>query len=169
MHYNCLIIDDEIELSKMTQEYFEMFEVSCAIVSSADSAEMSAVPPFDAPPNGQMEKTSARSAHAFRCRRACPARRNRRPRRCRSGTSPESRPRRCGRPCPRRKSSGPSCADRRCAARGAGKGSRTGPLRCRIRGPSAGSRRETALPHAARPYRPVLQGTGKTAGRAIRF
>ncbi|MBO4687899.1 MAG: response regulator transcription factor [Clostridiales bacterium] len=36
MHYNCLIIDDEIELSKMTQEYFEMFEVSCAIASSAE-------------------------------------------------------------------------------------------------------------------------------------
>ena len=36
MNYNCLIIDDEIELSKMTQEYFEMFEVSCATVSTAD-------------------------------------------------------------------------------------------------------------------------------------
>ena len=36
MHYNCLIIDDEIELSKMTQEYFEMFEVSSAIASSAE-------------------------------------------------------------------------------------------------------------------------------------
>ena len=36
MNYNCLIIDDEIELSKMTQEYFEMFEVSCAVVSTAD-------------------------------------------------------------------------------------------------------------------------------------
>jgi len=36
MNYNCLIIDDEIELSKMTQEYFEMFEVSCAGVSTAD-------------------------------------------------------------------------------------------------------------------------------------
>lgn len=34
MHYNCLIIDDEIDLSKMTQEYFEMFEVSCACVTS---------------------------------------------------------------------------------------------------------------------------------------
>ena len=36
MNYNCLIIDDETELSKMTQEYFEMFEVSCATVSTAD-------------------------------------------------------------------------------------------------------------------------------------
>ena len=36
MHYNCLIIDDEIELSKMTQEYFEMFEVSCACVTTAE-------------------------------------------------------------------------------------------------------------------------------------
>lgn len=36
MNYNCLIIDDEIELSKMTQEYFEMFDVSCATVSTAD-------------------------------------------------------------------------------------------------------------------------------------
>ena len=35
MHYNCLIIDDEVELSKMTQEYFEMFEVSCACVETA--------------------------------------------------------------------------------------------------------------------------------------
>ena len=39
MHYNCLIIDDEIELSKMTQEYFEMFEVSCACVSSAEECK----------------------------------------------------------------------------------------------------------------------------------
>ena len=36
MHYNCLIIDDEIELSKMTQEYFEMFEVTCACVTTAE-------------------------------------------------------------------------------------------------------------------------------------
>ena len=36
MNYNCLIIDDETELSKMTQEYFEMFEVSCATVSTVD-------------------------------------------------------------------------------------------------------------------------------------
>ena len=37
MHYDCLIIDDEIELSKMTKEYFEMFDVSCAIVESAEA------------------------------------------------------------------------------------------------------------------------------------
>ncbi|MBP5492889.1 MAG: response regulator transcription factor [Clostridiales bacterium] len=36
MHYNCLIIDDEIDLSKMTQEYFEMFEVSCACVATTE-------------------------------------------------------------------------------------------------------------------------------------
>lgn len=35
MHYNCLIVDDEIDLSKMTCEYFEMFGVSCAYVESA--------------------------------------------------------------------------------------------------------------------------------------
>jgi len=34
LHYNCLIIDDEIDLSKMTKEYFEMFEVSCACVTT---------------------------------------------------------------------------------------------------------------------------------------
>lgn len=35
MHYNCLIVDDEIDLSKMTCEYFEMFGVSCAYVETA--------------------------------------------------------------------------------------------------------------------------------------
>lgn len=35
MHYNCLLVDDEIELSKMTCEYFEMFGVSCAYVENA--------------------------------------------------------------------------------------------------------------------------------------
>ena len=35
MHYNCLLVDDETELSKMTCEYFEMFEVSCAYVETA--------------------------------------------------------------------------------------------------------------------------------------
>ena len=34
MHYNCLIVDDEKELSQMTAEYFNMFDVSTAIVSS---------------------------------------------------------------------------------------------------------------------------------------
>ena len=36
MNYNCLIIDDEIDLSRMTQEYFEMFGVTCAVVSSSE-------------------------------------------------------------------------------------------------------------------------------------
>ena len=36
MNYNCLIIDDEQDLSRMTQEYFEMFGVTCAIASSSD-------------------------------------------------------------------------------------------------------------------------------------
>ena len=34
MHYNCLIMDDETELAKMTAEYFNMFEVSTAYVES---------------------------------------------------------------------------------------------------------------------------------------
>ncbi len=34
MHYNCLIVDDEKELSQMTAEYFNMFDVSTAVVSS---------------------------------------------------------------------------------------------------------------------------------------
>ena len=36
MHYNCLIVDDEIDLSKMTCEYFEMFGVSCDYVENAN-------------------------------------------------------------------------------------------------------------------------------------
>lgn len=39
MHYNCLIVDDEVELSKMTCEYFQMFGVSCAFVESAKECE----------------------------------------------------------------------------------------------------------------------------------
>ena len=35
MHYNCLIVDDEIELARMTAEYFRMFEVSTEYVDSA--------------------------------------------------------------------------------------------------------------------------------------
>lgn len=35
MHYNCLIVDDELDLAKMTCEYFEMFEVSCAYMDTA--------------------------------------------------------------------------------------------------------------------------------------
>lgn len=34
-HFNCLIVDDEEELAKMTAEYFSMFEVSCAYVTTA--------------------------------------------------------------------------------------------------------------------------------------
>ena len=36
MNYNCLIIDDEEDLSRMTREYFEMFGVSCAVCFSSD-------------------------------------------------------------------------------------------------------------------------------------
>ncbi len=36
MHYDCLIVDDELELSKMTVEYFQMFDIRTA---HADSAE----------------------------------------------------------------------------------------------------------------------------------
>ena len=36
-HYNCLIVDDEVELTKMTAEYFGMFEVSCAVAYDRDS------------------------------------------------------------------------------------------------------------------------------------
>jgi two-component system response regulator RegX3 len=35
MHYNCLIVDDEIELAKMTAEYFRMFDVTTQFVDSA--------------------------------------------------------------------------------------------------------------------------------------
>ena len=35
MHYNCLIVDDETDLAKMTAEYFRMFEVSTEYVESA--------------------------------------------------------------------------------------------------------------------------------------
>lgn len=28
MHFNCLIIDDEVDLAKMTCEYFQMFDKS---------------------------------------------------------------------------------------------------------------------------------------------
>lgn len=37
MHYNCLIVDDEADLAKMTCEYFELFDVSCAYVTDAAS------------------------------------------------------------------------------------------------------------------------------------
>ncbi len=34
MHYNCLIIEDEVDLAKATKEYFELFDVSCAHVET---------------------------------------------------------------------------------------------------------------------------------------
>ena len=37
MHYNCLIVDDEEELAKMTAEYFRMFDVSTAYVTSGEA------------------------------------------------------------------------------------------------------------------------------------
>ena len=37
MHYDCLIVDDEIELAKMTAEYFEMFDIRTQYVDSAAS------------------------------------------------------------------------------------------------------------------------------------
>jgi len=37
MHYNCLIVDDEIELAKMTSEYFGMFDVSTFYVESKEA------------------------------------------------------------------------------------------------------------------------------------
>ncbi len=35
-HFNCLIVDDEEELAKMTEEYFAMFDVKTAYVCSAE-------------------------------------------------------------------------------------------------------------------------------------
>jgi len=37
MHYDCLIVDDEVELAKMTAEYFGMFDIKTQYVSSAAS------------------------------------------------------------------------------------------------------------------------------------
>lgn len=34
MHYNCLIVDDETDLAKMTSEYFQMFDLSGACVEN---------------------------------------------------------------------------------------------------------------------------------------
>lgn len=39
MHYNCLIVDDEEELAKMTCEYFELFDVTCAWTVNIENAE----------------------------------------------------------------------------------------------------------------------------------
>ena len=36
-HYNCLIVDDEIELTKMTAEYFDMFGVTCFVANDRQS------------------------------------------------------------------------------------------------------------------------------------
>ena len=36
-HYNCLIVDDEVELTTMTAEYFEMFGISCYVANDRDS------------------------------------------------------------------------------------------------------------------------------------
>lgn len=35
MHYDCLIVDDEVELAQMTCEYFQMFDVSCTWTADA--------------------------------------------------------------------------------------------------------------------------------------
>jgi two-component system response regulator RegX3 len=35
MHYNCLIVDDEVDLAKVTCEYFQMFDVSATYVTNA--------------------------------------------------------------------------------------------------------------------------------------
>lgn len=37
MHVNCLLIDDEVELTKMTKEYFELFGVTCESVADSES------------------------------------------------------------------------------------------------------------------------------------
>jgi len=37
MHYNCLIVDDETELAKMTAEYFKMFDVTTEYVCSSEA------------------------------------------------------------------------------------------------------------------------------------
>ncbi len=34
MHYNCLIVEDEVDLAKATKEYFELFDVSCVHVET---------------------------------------------------------------------------------------------------------------------------------------
>ncbi|WP_167957283.1 response regulator transcription factor [Anaerosporobacter faecicola] len=39
MHYNCLIVDDEEGLAKVTCEYFQMFDTSCTYVTSARQCE----------------------------------------------------------------------------------------------------------------------------------
>lgn len=36
MHYQCLIVDDEVDLAKMTAEYFQMFDIATACADSAE-------------------------------------------------------------------------------------------------------------------------------------
>lgn len=36
MHYDCLMVDDELAIAQSTSEYFNLFEVSCAYVTSYD-------------------------------------------------------------------------------------------------------------------------------------
>lgn len=40
MNYDCLIVDDEIVLAETTSEYFNMFEVKSAYVTSAEGCEL---------------------------------------------------------------------------------------------------------------------------------
>lgn len=40
MHYNCLIVDDEAELAAATCEYFQMFDTTCAYVTTAEECEI---------------------------------------------------------------------------------------------------------------------------------
>ena len=37
MHFNCLIVDDEVDLAKMTAEYFQMFDITTHYVDSASA------------------------------------------------------------------------------------------------------------------------------------
>lgn len=37
-HFNCLIVDDEVELAKMTCEYFHMFDVTTSYVDNGEAA-----------------------------------------------------------------------------------------------------------------------------------
>ncbi len=39
MHFNCLIIDDEVDLAKMTCEYFQMFDIACIWTDSISGYE----------------------------------------------------------------------------------------------------------------------------------
>lgn len=39
MNYNCLIVDDELDLAETTSEYFNMFDLKTAYVSSAEECE----------------------------------------------------------------------------------------------------------------------------------